>query len=43
MSDLSKKYQNVINNIEEKLKGKEEIEYVKGQIDELLNTFSRRN
>lgn len=43
MSELSKKYTKVIKNVEEKLQNKEEIDFVKNQLEELVNAFSRRN
>ena len=43
MSELSKKYTKVIKNVEEKLKNKDDFEYVKSQINELVDAFTRRN
>lgn len=41
MSELGKKYKKVISNVEKNLKNKEDVEYVKSQIDELVNAFSK--
>lgn len=39
MSELSKKYKKVIKNVDEKLQNKEEAEFVKNQIGELVDQF----
>lgn len=42
MSELSKKYKRVIKNVEDNVSNSTDLEYVKKQIDELVNTFKRR-
>ena len=39
MSDLNNKYKNIINEIEEKIKNPEELEFVKGKFTELSVFF----
>ena len=40
MSDLNNKYKNIINEIEEKIKNPEELEFVKGKFTELWTIIS---
>ena len=40
MSELSKKYKRVIKNVEDNMSDKNELDYVKNQIEELVTTFN---
>lgn len=42
MSELGKKYKRVIKNVEENLQNKDDIQYVKKQLDDFINSISRR-